>query len=96
MKFILASENNSSYIDKITIPWDFINLASDPKYENDFFIIDFNGLIQDNIDYDFYRSAIKLINNQNKFVKLFGISNDTNLIHHFSDLHIDFTNGLVL
>ena len=75
------------------VPWDFINLASDSKSNDDNFIIDFNGLIQDNIDYDFYHSAIKLIN-KNEFVRLFGISNNTDLINYFSDLNICFVNSL--
>ena len=93
MKFILASENNLSYVDKITVPWDFINLASDNKNKDDVFIIDFNELIQDNIDHDFYHSAIKLIN-KNDFAKLYGISNDIDVINHFSDVNIKFVDNL--
>ena len=94
MKFILASENNISYIDKITIPWDFINFASDNKNKDDIFIIDFNELIQDHTDYDFFHAAIKLIN-KNNLTKLYGISSDIDLINHFSDVKIKFVDNLI-
>ena len=94
VKFILASEDNISYVDKITVPWDFINLASDNKNKDDIFVIDFNELIQDYIDYDFYHSAIKLIN-KNNYTKLYGISNDIDLIENFSDVNIKFVNSII-
>jgi hypothetical protein len=94
MKYVLANENNSCYTNKITVPWDFINLASDSKSKDDIFVIDFNELISDKIDYDFYRSAIRIINNYNRCVKLFGISNDHDLISHFLDSNIKFVNCL--